>query len=41
MNTVDDKNILNFFALQHDYIVLSEDDENSSNSSSEKLDYSL
>ena len=41
MNAVDDKNILNSIVLQHDYIQFSEDNENSSNSSSEKSDYSL
>ena len=42
VNTADNKSLLqNFIALQHDYIALSEDSEDSSNPSSEESDYSL
>ena len=42
VNTADDKSLLSdSIALKHDYIELSEDCENWSNSSSEKSDYSL
>ena len=41
VNTAGDKNLLDSIALQHDYIALSEDSEDWSNSSSEESDYSL